>query len=128
MANDRRVSLMRTRRSSRLPDFARYLSSTSRSLRRRKRKSLERSACSVTMPTGDGSTTVRPARVTARLTVPVVASRAIRARGSCAAARPGPDTVQMRSRWSARAGPVVRSVATSPAQSAATAVLRGTAM
>ncbi|RZB14019.1 hypothetical protein StrepF001_41025 [Streptomyces sp. F001] len=133
VAKDRRVSFMRTRRSSRLPDLLLYRSSTSRSLRCRKRKSWERSACWVTMPTGDGSMTVRPPRDTDRLSLPVVSSRDTRARGSCAAAaRSGPDTAQTCTRepasWSARAGTVMKSVAANPAQSAATAVLIGTAM
>ncbi|QEV23048.1 hypothetical protein CP976_01885 [Streptomyces coeruleorubidus] len=78
----------------------------------------------MTMPTGDGSMTVRSPRVTDRLSVPVVSSRAIRARGAFAAT----VTVQACSRCSAPAGAVVRRVAASAVHSAATTVLIGTAM
>ncbi len=65
--------------------------------------------------------------------MPVVPSRDRRARGASAAAPGrGADTVQTCAAepvsWPARAGPPLRSEAASPAHSAATAVLIGTAM
>src|SRR3954469_15293012 len=79
------------------------------------------------MPTGDGSMTVRPSRDTARLSVPVASSRVTCARGACVPADKD-QVCPACPACSACAGAVVRSAAASEAQSAATAVLIGTAI